>query len=109
MQEGSMARTARRKQRSGRKVSKSAKTSLPFTKHNYILFFAGIALLLVGYIFMSIGPVDSFESLTLAPILLVIGYLVIIPLSFLYKHKSLERTADKPEIHEKAADSSQSS
>ena len=104
-----MTRAAKRKQRPGRQVSKSAKTSLPFTKHNYILFIAGIAILLIGYIVMSIGPVDSFASLTLSPILLVIGYLVLIPLSFLYQHKSIKSTADQPETQEQTADNSQSS
>ena len=89
-----MAQAARKKKRTGRKAQVSGKTPLPFTSHNYILFFAGIAVLIFGYISMSIGPVDSFWSLTLAPILLVIGYLVIIPLSFLYQHKKSDRTAN---------------
>jgi len=37
---------------------------------------------------MSKGSVNSFQSLTFAPILLFIGYLVLIPLSLLIKDKN---------------------
>ena len=62
-------------------------TALPFTKQNYILFSIGILTLILGYIALSIGPWDSFWSLTLAPILLVLAYCVIIPVSILYRTK----------------------
>ena len=96
-----MAQAARKKKRTGRQARVSGKNPLPFTSHNYILFFAGIAVLIFGYISMSIGPVDSFWSLTLAPILLVIGYLIIIPLSFLYQHKRGDRTANPESAEQK--------
>ena len=80
-----MARTVKRRPRHKQKQKevKREKSRLPFTTHNYVIFGIGIVVLLFGYIFLSIKP-----SLTLAPIILFIGYLVIIPLSFLYKHKS---------------------
>jgi len=34
---------------------------------------------------MYTGTVNSFQSLTLSPVLLVIGYCVIIPISIFYK------------------------
>jgi len=86
-----MARASRRRSRSGRPDKNRAKSQLPFTTHNYFIFGLGIIVLVFGYIFMSIGPVDSFWSLTLAPIVLVIGYVVIIPLSFLYHHKTIRQ------------------
>jgi len=46
---------------------------------NSIIFGAGILAIIMGYIFL------SRESLTLAPILLVFGYAVLIPLSLVYK------------------------
>ena len=61
--------------------------SWSFGKLNYILFFLGILSILLGYIIMSTGTVNSFQSLTFAPILLFIGYLVLIPLSLLVKNK----------------------
>ena len=55
------------------------KTEILNFKKNIILFWAGLFSIVLGYIFLSIGPKDSFFSLTLAPIVLVIGYTVVIP------------------------------
>lgn len=63
---------------------------LPFNSENYIIFGIGIFLIVVGYIALSHGPWDSFWSLTLAPILLVIGYCVAIPIGILYRKKKRE-------------------
>ena len=56
---------------------------LPFTGRNAGVFIIGIAVIIVGYFFLSQPPVDGFLSLTLAPILLVIGYCVLIPIALL--------------------------
>jgi hypothetical protein len=74
-------------EKSGRIRKKDQGGALPFTKQNYILFVAGILTLIVGYIALSIGPWDSFWSLTLAPVLLVLAYCVIIPVAILYRKK----------------------
>jgi len=76
----------RRSRRSRAKAKKSG--NLPFTKRNYQIFGLGIFVLVLGYLSLMRGPVDSFWSLTLAPILLVIGYIFIIPYAFLYSDKS---------------------
>ncbi len=65
---------------------------LPYTSTNYLIFSLGLAAIIVGYIFLSIGPWDSFWSLTLAPVFLFIGYLVAIPVAILYQQK-----ANKPQ------------
>jgi len=57
-----------------------------FTYANYWLFFIGIIFIITGYILMYTGGVNSFQSLTLAPMLLVLGYCVIIPVSIFYKN-----------------------
>jgi len=57
------------------------------TKHNYLLFIVGIAVIIIGYIFLSIGPATSVWSLDIAPIILAIGYCVLIPVSIMYRHK----------------------
>ena len=62
--------------------------SWSFGKTNYILFFSGLFFILLGYFVMSLGSVNSFQSLTFAPILLFIGYIVLIPLSLLVKDKN---------------------
>ena len=57
-------------------------------KENYFILIAGVALIIVGYVFSSIEPWDSFESLVVAPIVLTIGYCVVIPIGIFYKKKS---------------------
>ena len=59
--------------------------SWSFSKINYIFFGAGVSLIIIGYVVMSYGETYSFQSLTFAPILLFIGYMVLIPLALLYK------------------------
>ena len=61
-----------------------------FGKINYLLFGAGLALLMLGYFFMANGEVNSFQSLTLAPILLFLGYIVVIPISLVFREKQTE-------------------
>lgn len=60
---------------------------LPFSRENYIIFMVGLLVLVLGYISLSQGPANSFWSLTLAPILLVIGYCLIIPFSIIYRKR----------------------
>ncbi len=50
-----------------------------------MIFLAAIAVIVIGYICMAQPPVDGFLSLTLAPILLVIGYVFLIPAALLMK------------------------
>ena len=57
----------------------------PFNKKNYLLFGIGIIVIILGYVIMATGEVNSFQSVKLAPVLLFIGYLVILPLSIFYK------------------------
>ena len=62
-----------------------------FGKINYFLFGAGLVLLILGYFFMANGEVNSFQSLTLAPILLFLGYIVVIPIALVYREKQTKR------------------
>ena len=58
-----------------------------FLNINYLLFILGIISIITGYIIMGLGETYSFQSLTLAPIILTIGYLVLIPAAIIYKDK----------------------
>ncbi len=53
------------------------KYALPFGKKNLIWFGIGLLAIVVGYILLGSG------SITLAPILLVLGYCVLIPIAIL--------------------------
>lgn len=52
---------------------------IKFTRKNYLFFGAGLICLIVGFILLRNGDI------VLAPILLVLGYLVFFPLGILVK------------------------
>lgn len=58
-----------------------------FTKKNYILFLVGVLLITMGYIVMATGETMSTQSLTIAPIMLFLGYVVVIPAALIYRDK----------------------
>jgi len=62
-----------------------------FSKKNYIIFFSGLIFIISGYVIMINGETNSFQSLTLAPILLFLGYIVIIPLALIIKHNDIDK------------------
>jgi len=72
------------------KKKKPFRYELPFGRENYIIFLIGVFVTILGYIFMAQGPADSFWSLTLAPILLVISYCVLFPIAIIYRKKTAE-------------------
>jgi len=63
--------------------------SWSFSNVNYLLFGLGLTLIILGYIVMGNGEVSSFQSLTIAPIMLFLGYIVFIPASLIYRDKNL--------------------
>tara|TARA_B100000287_G_scaffold355060_1_gene345555 strand:- start:906 stop:1139 length:234 start_codon:yes stop_codon:yes gene_type:complete len=69
----------------GNDNSRAIFDSWSFTKKNYVLFILGIIFIISGYIIMALGETYSFQSLSLAPVILTIGYLVLIPFALLYK------------------------
>ena len=72
-------------------ASKTEEISWPFGMKNYIIFAAAIIMIVIGYITLGNG------SMTLAPVLLVLGYCVLIPVAIMIK--------DKPDISSDAAGS----
>jgi uncharacterized membrane protein HdeD (DUF308 family) len=93
-----------RARRTGREETTALQFSLPYDRRNAIVFAVAIATILVGYICMAQPPVDGFLSLTLAPILLVIGYVFLIPAALLMKSQVEQDAADgKGETAEPAA------
>ena len=61
--------------------------SWSFTSLNYSLFGIGIFVILIGYIIMATGETESIQSVKIAPLVLTIGYCVIIPAAILIKDK----------------------
>ena len=87
----------------GRKARRTQETTpaprglrdLPYTKRNVQFLVAGLAIILIGYLCLAQPPVDGFLSLTLAPILLVIGYCVLIPIGLLIRGKKEHEEASE--------------
>ncbi len=71
--------------RSDQKKKSQKPESLPLTKENFVIIGVGLVVILIGYLALARGPVEGFLPLVLAPILLLVGYCVIIPLGILYK------------------------
>ena len=71
--------------------SKTLFGSWSFNKKNYLLLFSGILLIILGYIIMAYGEVNSFQSLTLAPIILFFGYIILIPIALIYKERIINK------------------
>lgn len=60
----------------------------PFGPKNYIIFGAGLLVIILGYISLASG------SITLAPILLILGYCVLIPVSIIIDGRKREVPAE---------------
>ncbi|MCB2219759.1 MAG: DUF3098 domain-containing protein [Bacteroidetes bacterium] len=87
-----MAKQAKQKEPKKQGAAQTPKTGIPsstgfaFGKENYRLLFIGLALILVGFLLMIGGGSDdpnvfsdkifNFRRLTLAPILILAGYVV---------------------------------
>lgn len=60
----------------------------PFGTRNYIFFGAAMVSIILGYITLGQG------SITLAPILLVLGYCVLVPISLIIKGNPGEKESE---------------
>ncbi len=81
-------------------TNKSPAWQFPLDKENFKWLGIGLAVIVLGYILMFTGVTEepavvsgtwnNFMAVTLAPILLVIGYIGIIPYAILKKSNSAE-------------------
>ncbi len=60
------------------------KANFPWTKVNYIIIIIGIIDIIFGFWALSTPPLEGFISYILAPVLLVLGFLIIIPLGIIW-------------------------
>ncbi len=83
-----MPKSARKKQtHTSRKIFTSP-FNIYWEKNNYYLLFAGIGIIILGFYIMSVGAWNSVTSLVISPILLVIGYVFVLPASIFYRKKN---------------------
>jgi uncharacterized membrane protein HdeD (DUF308 family) len=70
--------------------------SLPFNKSNYAILGSGLLSIVLGYVALAQPPWDGTMPLVVAPILLVLGYCVLIPLGILYRRKAAPEATQTP-------------
>lgn len=63
-------------------------------KENVYFLIGGFAVLILGFYLMSVGKFDSFTSLNLSTIVLLIAYVVVFPLAIFYRKKNKSETND---------------
>ncbi len=85
-----MAKVVKKRSVKSAKKTFESPFSIYWDKTNYILLFAGILIVIVGFYLMSTGSWDSTSSLVLSPIILFIGYVIIFPLSILFRKKETD-------------------
>jgi len=76
-----------------KKTKKIEHLHINLTNKNYMIIGLGILVIIIGYVFMNENSVDGFLPSVVAPILLVIGYLVIVPFGILFSDKSVNAEA----------------
>ena len=59
----------------------------PFNKINYMLFGIGLTIIALGYLIIANNTVDSSAATKIGPLILFIGYCVIIPVSIMCKSR----------------------
>ncbi|MCX7798065.1 MAG: DUF3098 domain-containing protein [Melioribacter sp.] len=79
-----------------RKSTKDTKQKIsPFKdywqKNNYIILITGLIFIIIGYILMAQDPWYNPLSLSVSPIVLLIAYLIIIPLSIIFTKKNSKK------------------
>jgi cytochrome c oxidase assembly factor CtaG len=68
----------------------------PYTRVNAYLALAAMITLIAGYVALGVKPWTSWVSMNVAPVLLVIGYCVLVPAAIIYHKrdpKPVEQTA----------------
>jgi hypothetical protein len=64
---------------------------MPFESKNIKIIFGGIILITLGYFLMSSDDVMGSMALNVSPIILLIGYLVVIPFGIMYGSKGAKK------------------
>ena len=68
-----------REERGRKRPAPVVSDHLPLDRENLILFGVALAVIVLGYVFLARG------SITLAPILLVLGYCVLVPIAIIFR------------------------
>jgi hypothetical protein len=86
-QQRAKANAPAQRQRTGRAAKGASGVrpfNMPFEKKNITFILIGIGVVTLGYIMMAMSETMGFVALDVSPIVLLIGYLVIIPMGIMY-------------------------
>ena len=81
-----MAKVQKRRKGGRKKLQAVPEAELP-QKLNYIILIVGVAVVFLGAVIMSMGDAVSPLSVTVAPVILFLGYCIVIPAGILYRKK----------------------
>jgi hypothetical protein len=70
--------------------------ALPFNKSNYQILGGGLLCIILGYIALAQEPWNGTMPLVVAPILLVLGYCVLIPIGILFRRRTSSEEPAQP-------------
>ena len=70
--------------------------ALPFNKSNYQILGGGLLCIILGYIALAQEPWNGTMPLVVAPILLVLGYCVLIPIGILFRRRTSTEGTTQP-------------
>ena len=97
-----MAKANKEKEKPGKRKAKKIEI-LPLEAINYKILIAGVVVVVLGYVALGMEPWDGFMALTVAPILLLVGYCIIIPVGIIYRKKKAENASPMTEQPTQAA------
>ncbi|MDP4219585.1 MAG: hypothetical protein Q8916_07845 [Bacteroidota bacterium] len=71
--------------------------NMPFERKNIVFILIGIGVVTLGYVIMGLSETMGFMALDVSPIVLLLGYLVVIPMGIMYgaHRKKVEAPAEE--------------
>ena len=66
---------------------------MPFEQRNILVILAGVAVIGLGYLLMWSSPAMSTMALTISPIILLIGYCIVVPMGIMAGSKTFKKHA----------------
>lgn len=83
-----MARAIVKKRRVDKQRNAKVPTEMPLKSINYMIIVGGALLIIISYIILAENDtVYGFIPLNLVPILLFIGYIIVVPFGIMYRKK----------------------
>ncbi|MGA7159476.1 MAG: hypothetical protein WBZ48_00625 [Bacteroidota bacterium] len=84
-----MAKVNKEKEKLAKRKAKKIDV-LPLDAINYKILISGVVVIILGYLALGMEPWDGFMALTVAPILLLVGYCIVIPVGIIYRKKKVD-------------------